>query len=219
MMGRSHLIAGTALGVGALALLHGLASLEGASALQGEIYSGAASTALQGVGDGARWLQGWLLPAEPGWRSWAYAALAAALFWLGSLLPDVDTKSSTLGRLVPWFPGPHHGITHTDWFLAALLAASLPGPTRVLAFLWLGAAIHCELDGWGTAGRVRLWPLGRFRLITYRDGETCVVRPNPRRLHYSSGGPGEAVALGVSVALGAAMFGAGLLLSPFWPIG
>jgi len=209
MMGRNHIVAG--LGLAAL----GASALRGAAHLEGMSWQGRPESlpgwagdlvekGLDALGSAASWAQGWLVPTSEGPWHWAYLAAAAALFVLGTLLPDIDSGKSILGRRMALPLGPHRGITHTDWALALLLVASLPGPTRALAFLWLGAVTHCELDGWSTAGRARLWPLGRHRTIIGPDGEPCVVRPSPRALHYRTGGTAEHVLAWGLAALGAA---------------
>lgn len=203
-MGRSHLVAHTALGAGALMALHRLASIEPQAGREGA--EALLDRAAGWVGAGASWAWDWLLPHGGAWW-WAVPALA--LFWLGSLLPDVDNPRSILGRRVgEVVPGPHRGITHTDWVLLVLLVASVPEPTRLVAFVWLGAWLHCELDAWSTAGRARFWPLGRWKLVTLGAGPGArpgVAVQRPRRPSYRVGQPSELVALGLCVALGAVM--------------
>lgn len=90
-----------------------------------------------------------------------------------------------------------------------LLIGLLPA-TRLVIFLWLGAALHCELDGWSTGGRARFWPLGRYKVISVgarggRGGQPCVVLRNPRKPSYRTGQTGETVALLLCVGLGGAL--------------
>lgn len=198
-MGRNHLIAGFALagaaGVGLSALsdpdhrvtqwLDGLGeTVTGRSALM----SGLSSWALE-----------WLVPVSDAGLSLAlvgYLVLAAALYAVGCLLPDIDSRKSLLGRWVPFqLPGPHHGLTHTDWLLWLLFGLSLIEPLRPVAFLWLGAWSHCELDGLSRAGRVRFYPVSAYDVIALPDGRPCVV---PRGFHrglYRVGKPSERVVL------------------------
>ncbi len=212
MMGRNHIVAGIGLAaVGAAGLKAGegltdakVASLAGLPPRLVE----RAERGLGLVGDLCVWAQDWLVPVEGGAGLAFYFAAAAALFVLGTLLPDIDSSSSILGRRLRVPLGPHRGITHTDWFLVLLLLAALPEPTRVLAFLWLGAVTHCALDGWSTAGRARFWPLGRYRSVSLPDGGLCIVRQSPRALHYRTGGAGEYV---LAWAIAAGGFAAVLL--------
>lgn len=211
-MGRNHMIAGAGLGFAGAGLLRGATKLEGFSwgSPPEALPDWAAERIAQGIswlGEAATWFIDWLVPVEgEGLLLWGYLALAGALFILGTLLPDVDSRKAKLGRLtrLGGLLGPHRGFTHTDWFLAVLLLVSLPGPTRVLAFLWLGAVTHAELDGWSTAGRARFWPLGSYRVKALPDGDLAVMRPSPRALHYRTGGLAEVVLVWVCVGLGVA---------------
>lgn len=210
MMGRNHLIAGPA--------------ISGASAAV--LWSG--SDGSRGLG---RTLDSWaghvsVLPAPSlvvstvfrwffplGWGgvgALAYFVAAAALLLLGSLLPDIDSPRSMLGRHVP-FPGPHHGIMHTDWLLLALFGVSFWPPVRIVAWLSLGAWIHCELDGFSKAGRVRLYPLGAHKRIRFSDGGECVVPRGFRKGLYRVGTSSETLVLVAVVAMSAVIGSAAVL--------
>lgn len=229
MMGRSHL----AVSAGVVAA--GAAWL----GVLGDPLSGPASALDRWVGDAAHWAWSLVGAEAPWWlasapvstaasavRDWlfpvagqgaaavaGYAAIALGLLWLGSLLPDVDSRTSILGRRLPLaLPGPHRGLTHTDWALWALFAASVPSPTRALVFCWLGAWLHCEIDGLSRAGRARFYPLGAHRTISLADGERCVVRAGRHVGLYRSGQPAERAVLGGVLALCAGgLVGAALL--------
>lgn len=141
-------------------------------------------------------LGSWVLPVDL-FSAWGavYAFLAVGMFWFGSVLPDIDSKGSILGRMIR-VPGPHHGITHTDWFLGLLFLASLPGFTRVLFWLWLGAALHCWMDGLSQSGRVRFYPLGRYTIKSLPNGGGAFVVASGNRLRlYQVGDLSETVAL------------------------
>lgn len=216
MMGRNHLLANSALVGGGMLLLDGLRRLDDDSvkALDDHYEQMVGTWAArwgelaQLVAAGADWLHGWIWPH--GYALW-YVVGAVLLLWLGSLLPDIDSDTSILGRWVRLPLGPHRGITHTDWLLALLLLMALPGPTRVLFFLFLGAWLHCEVDGRSTAGRARFYPLGSWRLITLRDAPAVVLRKAPRP-SYRVGGPSELVALVLCVGLGVVLGFAGRMI-------
>lgn len=76
---------------------------------------------------------------------------------VGSLLPDIDSPNSTIGRLIPVIPRliPHRTITHTIW--VALLAYILWPP------LGIGIAIHIILDCFTQEGVPLFWPI-QFRI-------------------------------------------------------
>lgn len=80
-------------------------------------------------------------------------AVSAGLV-VGSLLPDIDTKSSLLGRHVPILPKllKHRGFTHS---LILPLVLFLFDPTRALS---VGMLAHLLLDAFNPDGIPILWP-------------------------------------------------------------
>lgn len=158
------------------------------------------------INDAVVWLREWVFPTQDtAFVSILALLLAVLLLSIGTLLPDIDSKSSLLGRFVH-VSGPHRGFTHTDWVLITVFAVSLWGPTRLLFWLWLGMALHCSLDGLSTAGRVRFYPLGKYKLIPLSGGTFCVVRDGRHGALYRVGGTGEYVILVVTVALSVTAF-------------
>lgn len=209
MMGRNHLLAGSA--------------LAGAGALWVRLLADRTTDLGGGLARATAWLpwdsariftavQDWFVPVA--WDSplgWAMMALSLGLFWVGCLWPDIDSPRSLLGRHVP-FPGPHHGVSHTDWFTGLLLVLSIVPELRLLSWMWLGAWIHCELDGLSRAGRVRWYPFTRYKLIRLNGGgvgrggaaaraELCVVPTGYRRGLYRVGKRSERVMLAVVLSV------------------
>lgn len=220
MMARSHLIGGSAMAVGAssalLALVHpgpgplsdGVAELdEVGRVLTSSPYllSSALDALVRHAG----------LDAELGEPLSILWLLAGVLcFWLGCLAPDIDSSSSRLGRHI-WFPGPHRGVTHSDWSLLLLVGLSLLPGMSILIWLAAGWATHLFLDGLSRAGRARLYPLQHpaWRVRVLGD-QPAVVRKRWRGL-YRAGHRSETVVLVfvviVSAILGAAPWCARLL--------
>lgn len=102
---------------------------------------------------------------------------------IGSLLPDLDTFTSTLGRrtapvsfLIRLVFG-HRTILHAviPWtLLAVLLCGIYPDVTTYVSAAAVGVATHLLLDMLNPAGVPLLWPLGiRFRLGIFRSGGLC----------------------------------------------
>ena len=113
-----------------------------------------------------------------------YAILAAALFCLGSLLPDIDSKGSTLGRYL-YLPVKHRTLTHTFWIVALLALLGLK--FRVFVWLALGYFFHIFYDGLSNAGIAWFWPLSRY--ITYPSG--AVIKKGFRFKFYKTGDSSE----------------------------
>jgi membrane-bound metal-dependent hydrolase YbcI (DUF457 family) len=73
---------------------------------------------------------------------------------LGSLLPDIDSKNSAIGRFTPlWRILKHRGVTHKIWFLIALTVATFYffGLDNGLA-LFVGYFLHLLMDKFTTKG-------------------------------------------------------------------
>lgn len=85
--------------------------------------------------------------------------VGGVMLCVGSVLPDIDHRSSFLGRCFPFVPRmlSHRGFTHSWLFL--LLAWLLDG------WLFTGVALHIGLDFLTKEGVRLLWPLdARFRM-------------------------------------------------------
>lgn len=203
MMGRNHVVAGSALGVGTMSLVYTFAHYDEWTSKTDEGMN-ILGNITHGVHDTAQWIWGWMVPYEYGSTGfWLFVVGAVALFWLGCLLPDIDNPTSILGRYVPFDTGLHHGFTHTDWITIGLALLALIDPTRLVFYLLLGVITHNELDGRSHAGRVRFWPLGRWDIITYSDGVQCVVRKKYRRFTYKAGSFGETIYVFLCIAFAA----------------
>ena len=74
---------------------------------------------------------------------------------LGSVLPDIDSSKSIIGRYIPVIPRllPHRTITHSIW--PVLLFAVLCPPLAV------GCILHDVLDMCNPDGVPLLWPVKR----------------------------------------------------------
>ncbi|MCI4659633.1 metal-dependent hydrolase [Cryobacterium zhongshanensis] len=210
MMGHSHLVANGAIAATAFVWLGALRDQTSATAVTSdawirEVASWPTSIIGQGipawVGDhpvsgAAQWIWAWLFPHE-GAGGVVYLVAAVLLLALGTLVPDLDSKHSMLGRWLPFgMPGPHRGLLHTDWALIALFVVALAPPTRLIVWLWLGAWLHCAMDGLSASGRARFYPLGRYRLVRLPSGEVSVGQTGRHVALYQAGGTGEWVLLG-----------------------
>lgn len=206
MMGRTHLVAGAVMGVGFVGYVKWLGSLQDVRVTDSRLFNQLNFLNLEWVNTGVDWFFAqmssfyqWMVPS--GEQLVWYLPVAIALYLVGSILPDIDNSNSLLGRYMPFSVGPHRGITHSDWILLGLFPLFLIPGLRVVFFLWLGILSHFILDGWSRAGRVRFWPLGRWKTISQGDGEAVVVL-NSRAITYTVGSVSELVFAGIFIVLG-----------------
>lgn len=170
MVGRNHVIANYA-SLGALACgVHALSKSVGL---------------LGSIGLKIRFLANPFIDILP---SIAWCAAGLVLFTLGTLLPDIDSKGSTLGRYVH-LPVRHRTITHTFWIVLLLGILSLK--VGLLFWLTLGYFLHIFWDSFSNAGIAWFWPLSRY--IHYPNG--AVVKKGFRWKLYKTGEASETVFL------------------------
>lgn len=157
----------------------------------------------------------WLVPVSGGWLV-LYGVLSLGALILGSVAPDIDHPSSMLGRRSRWFAGwlqalPHRGVTHTDWFWLPLLAVSIFIPWCGWVFwAWFGAQLHNEFDGLSQGGRVRWYPLSRYRLYRLGGGRQAVGPDRYHRGVYSTGDRRETVLVATTVVCSTVLIGAAM---------
>lgn len=112
----------------------------------------------------------------------ASAAVCAALFTVGSLLPDIDQEKSMLGKIIH-IPVQHRTWTHTIWvvIVLAIISAFVP----CMLWLCLGYTLHIFYDSLSKGGICWFYPLSKYKKWTsgaqvkknhwiylYRTGET-----------------------------------------------
>lgn len=93
---------------------------------------------------------------------WLYITIWIALFIIGTLLPDIDSKTSLLGRVIH-IPVEHRTWTHTIWICAILIAASFFVP-----FVWaltVGYILHIIIDSFSTGGICWFYPISQYRML------------------------------------------------------
>ena len=102
--------------------------------------------------------------------------------WFGSLLPDIDSKSSMLGRYL-YLPLKHRTWTHSIWFVILIfLLARLHVWFR---FICLGYCLHLIMDSVSTAGICFLYPVKRYK--EYPNG--AFIAPGHRiKLYHTKDG-------------------------------
>lgn len=143
-----------------------------------------------------------LVPFSAGASQVLWGCWALGMLLVGALLCDIDSRSSTLGRYVPWRV-PHHWLPHTYWFPAGLgllgwVVASLGQWGELLAaslwWLTIGVLTHLWTDGRSRASVVGFYPLWpAWKTVTLgqeHTGQRLVV-PRRRRGGYRVGTPEE----------------------------
>lgn len=127
-------------------------------------------------------------------RMVASGSVAVILFLLGSLLPDIDTKKSTIGRYVH-IPLRHRTWTHAVWIPALMFLIGL----RISVVMWLSLGYfgHLFWDSLSKGGICWFYPFQRY--IEYESG-AFVARGHWVKL-YRSGDVREYVIVGLMTVL------------------
>lgn len=100
-------------------------------------------------------------------------------FWIGCLLPDIDSEDSRFGRYFR-LPMEHRTWTHTIW--ACLLLFGLSWFHVYLRWLWLGYVLHIFGDFYSAAGVCLTYPKKRY--IRYKNG-AFVAPGHKAKLYYA----------------------------------
>lgn len=182
MMGRNHVVAN----VGTM----------GVVMAAGAVLSGYSGKGCQYIQDGLNVIKQGFLAGYDSIGKVPGIALIIGLFIFGTLLPDIDSPNSILGRHVK-VPGPHRTWTHTFWALAAISLF------RILhvSFAWmaLGYFLHLFYDSFSRAGVCWFWPIEKYR----RYGNGAMVKRGHKLKIYRAGQPSEYVCAAVIATLGA----------------
>ena len=163
MMGRSHIISHTAFA--GILLNTGLV-------LQN--YTGRLSEWVQPIGAVSL---AWFASAATDIPYGLGYGLAVGLFLIGSLLPDIDSPNSLLGRYVH-LPIGHRTWTHSVWFFLPLVVLAYFIP--VLSYLGLGYGLHLLMDSVSRCGVAFFYPFSNY--LTYPGG--AMVKKNHRMKLY-----------------------------------
>lgn len=112
-------------------------------------------------------------------------------FTLGSLLPDIDSEKSTIGRYVRPISGiiPHRTITHTIWVVLFILALGFYFKSVIVLALGVGYVLHIIEDAFSRQGICWFYPVvGEY--VSYKSGAT-IKKGRKAILAYRTGGTGE----------------------------
>lgn len=123
-------------------------------------------------------------------------ALILLLFTLGTLLPDIDSETSTIGRYVAPIARaiPHRTITHTIWVVALILGFGIYLKSPYILALGVGYTIHILEDSFSKQGIAWFYPiLGTYD--TYSGGGTTKRNQSAfmKAIAYRTGGTAETI--------------------------
>lgn len=124
---------------------------------------------------------------------WLILAISVGLFLLGTLLPDIDSKTSMLGRLVH-IPVGHRTWTHTIWVCALLFLPCIW--QKIFIWLFLGYVLHLFWDSFSKAGVCWFYPISQYRSY----GNAKVKRLHILRL-YRTGNTSEFVIVAMLIVV------------------
>lgn len=128
----------------------------------------------------------------------ASAAVCAALFIVGSLLPDIDQEKSTLGKIIH-IPVQHRTWTHTAWVVIVLAILSIFLPC--LFWLCFGYTLHIFYDSLSKGGICWFYPISQYR--TWASG--AQVKKNHKIYLYRTGETSELITTMLVTLVGTSM--------------
>lgn len=91
---------------------------------------------------------------------WAAAVLIVLFVWVGALLPDIDTKSSLLGRMMH-LPVEHRTWTHAVYFPIIFLVLGMF--YRFMFWLGISYMLHLIIDSLSPMGVCFFYPFSRYK--------------------------------------------------------
>lgn len=124
-----------------------------------------------------------------------YSALVLILFYIGTLLPDIDNENSMLGRHFH-LPLEHRVWTHAIWIPALLFVGSYY--VRALFWLGLGYILHLFWDSFSYCGVCYFYPFSKYR--KFGNTGAKVKRKHILKI-YRAGKPSEYVVVTIIVIL------------------
>lgn len=128
-----------------------------------------------------------------------WIASAILIFYLGTLLPDCDSRNSILGKII-YIPVEHRTWTHTIWLPLFVFICSIWIP--ILFYFGLGYLLHLLWDSLSVCGICFFYPFSKYR---YYGGNGAKVKKKHRLKLYRTGKISEGIIVGIMIALTIAM--------------
>ena len=99
-----------------------------------------------------------------------FLVISVMMYFLGTLLPDVDHPQSGIGRILH-MPLAHRTWTHALWIPAIFITTGII-TQRYLVFLGIGMLVHDFFDSFSGSGINWLYPIkSRHYISVYTTGE------------------------------------------------
>jgi hypothetical protein len=121
-----------------------------------------------------------------------YLLCSLLLLILGSLLPDIDSEKSVLGRFL-YLPVQHRTWTHSIWFVIPFILLGFVHP--VFRFLWIGVLSHILADEFSRGGVCFMYPVHTYK----RYGSGAFIARGHKIKLYHTGERSETVCVVVCV--------------------
>lgn len=131
-------------------------------------------------------------------NNWIVVGIGIVLFFLGLVLPDIDSKTSIIGRYVH-LPFKHRTWTHSLWPVIAFAVGSLW--VRPLMWLAIGYLVHLFWDSISRSGVCWFYPMPGY--IEYSSG--AKVKKGHWLKLYSNGSVEEISLVWISFAIAAGL--------------
>jgi membrane-bound metal-dependent hydrolase YbcI (DUF457 family) len=119
-------------------------------------------------------------------------ALVLLAFTLGTVLPDIDSENSTIGKYITPISRaiPHRTITHTIWVVLLILGLAWYFESIYLLALALGYVVHITEDSFSQQGIRWFYPIPKIARKRWRFP-----------FAYETGGLGETVVFFASIGI------------------
>lgn len=134
---------------------------------------------------------------------------AIILYYIGVLLPDIDTSSTISNALHFKLPLKHRGFTHSLWAACLFLMPSLIWyEAWISRFVAAGMICHDLADSFSPCGWVPFYPFGKYRIV--HGNVVCSRMPHIKL--YSSEKKGSEKIVNIAFGVISAFCAAGVIM-------
>lgn len=119
-----------------------------------------------------------------------FAVISMAAFFIGSIMPDIDSENSMLGKFLH-LPIEHRTWTHAVWVPIVLGLLSILH--RCMSWLTLGYLLHLVWDNLSKGGVCFFYPISKYR---YFGNSGAKIKDGHFLYLYRTGQPSEGIVVG-----------------------